>query len=69
MTFKTRENIRTGCIALICVNGVAGPIIKFGYGYENVPWVLVGPRMVFVLAAAVLLLVMIALEYKDFWQN
>jgi hypothetical protein len=51
----TLRNLNSLCWGIIVVNGIAGPIIKFGIGYENVPWVLVGPRMIFTLAAAAVL--------------
>lgn len=41
------ETIRNLLWAWIVLNMFVGVTVKFGIGYENVHWILVGPRMVF----------------------
>jgi hypothetical protein len=41
------RDAKTACWLIVMLNGVAGPIVKLGFGYENVPYLLVWPRMWF----------------------
>lgn len=51
----TKEQLKTICWAVIILNGLVGPVIKLVIGYENVPSILVGPRMVLALLCGAVL--------------
>jgi hypothetical protein len=48
MTIKDAKAL---CVAIVILNGLVGPAVKFGFGYENVHWVLVWPRILLALGA------------------
>jgi len=41
------RDLRTVCLMIVVLNGVLGPLLKLGIGYENLPYILVWPRMWF----------------------
>ena len=58
------QDVKGACVALICINAIIGPLVKYVYGYDNVHWMLVGPRMLFALLAGALLIGILMYERR-----